>query len=120
MSRIVQVLKVAGAAVIVSIVLILSGALIAYKLRLSDAQMSLFAVAVYAVGAFIAGFGMGKIKKGRRLLWGVCRGCVFCDNCAYFHYIGNGTSCGCGKTCAVRGYMYCGGNSRRSVRVILR
>ena len=44
MGRIVQVLKVAGAAVIVSIVLILSGALIAYKLRLSDAQMSLFAV----------------------------------------------------------------------------
>lgn len=41
MGRIVQVLKVAGAAVIVSIVLILSGALIAYKLRLSDAQMSL-------------------------------------------------------------------------------
>ena len=67
MGRIVQVLKVAGAAVIVSIVLILSGALIAYKLRLSDAQMSLFAVAIYAVGAFIAGFGMGKIKKGRRL-----------------------------------------------------
>ncbi len=103
MGRIVQVLKVAGAAVIVSIVLILSGALIAYKLRLSDAQMSLFAVAIYAVGAFIAGLGMGKIKKGRRLLWGVCAG----------------TSCGCGKTCAVRGYMYCGGNSRRSVRVML-
>ena len=77
MGRVVQVLKVAGAAVIVSIVLILSGALIAYKLRLSDAQMSLFAVAIYAVGAFIAGFGMGKIKKGRRLLWGVCAGAVY-------------------------------------------
>lgn len=77
MGRIVQVLKVAGAAVIVSIVLILFGALIAYKLRLSDAQMSLFAVAIYAVGAFIAGFGMGKIKKGRRLLWGLCAGAVY-------------------------------------------
>ena len=77
MGKIVQVLKVAAAAVIVSIVLILLGALISYKLRLSDAQMSFFAVAIYAVGAFIAGFGTGKLKKEKRLLWGLCAGAVY-------------------------------------------
>lgn len=75
--KFIQVLKVAGAAVAVSIVLILLGALISYKLRLGDAQMSLFAVAIYAVGSFIAGFGTGKLKKGKRLLWGLCAGAVY-------------------------------------------
>ena len=77
MGKIIQVLKVAAAAVVVSIILLLLGALISYKLRLSDAQMSFFAVAIYAVGAFIAGFGTGRLKKEKRLLWGLCAGVLY-------------------------------------------
>lgn len=77
MGKLIQVLKVAAAAVIISIVLIFICAFIAYKLRLGDAQMGLMASVIYAVGAFIAGFGMGRIKKEKRLMWGICAGFVY-------------------------------------------
>ena len=35
------------------------------------------AMVIYAVGSFIAGFGVGKLKKEKRLLWGICAGVVY-------------------------------------------
>jgi putative membrane protein (TIGR04086 family) len=29
------------------------------------------------VGAFIAGFGTGRLKKEKRLLWGLCAGALY-------------------------------------------
>lgn len=77
MGKIIQVLKVAAAAVVISVLLILICAFIAYKLRLGEAQMGIMASVIYAAGAFIAGFGMGKLKKEKRLLWGLCAGAVY-------------------------------------------
>ena len=77
MKKIIQVLKVAAAAVVVSVILIFVCAFLAYKLRLSQAQLGIMAMVIYAVGAFIAGFGVGKLKKEKRFLWGICAGVVY-------------------------------------------
>ena len=95
MGKIIQVLKIAAAAVVVSIILLLLGAFISYKLRLSDAQISLFAAAIYAVGAFIAGFGTGRLKKEKRLLWAVCRSVILFCYSPCVDCLGNGTALRC-------------------------
>ncbi len=77
MQKIIQVLKVAAAAVLVSVVLIFLCAFIAYKLRLTQAQLGIMAMVIYAVGSFIAGFGVGKLKQEKRLLWGICAGITY-------------------------------------------
>ena len=77
MQKIIQVLKVAAAAVLISVVLIFLCAFIAYKLRLTQAQLGIMAMVIYAVGSFIAGFGVGRLKKEKRLLWGICAGITY-------------------------------------------
>lgn len=77
MKKIIQVLMVAATSVMVSVILIFICAFLAYKLRLSPAQLGIMAMVIYAVGSFIAGFGVGKLKKEKRLLWGICAGVVY-------------------------------------------
>lgn len=76
-NKIVQVVKVAAAATLVSVLLIFLCALLAYKLRLGLGQIALCVAVIYAVAAFIAGFGIGRIRKEKRLLWGLCAGAAY-------------------------------------------
>lgn len=75
--KLVQVVKVAAAAIFVSVLLIFVCAFFAYKLRLGSAQINLLVAVIYAAGSFIAGFGVGHLRKEKRLLWGVCAGIVY-------------------------------------------
>lgn len=76
-NKFLQILKVAIAALISSIILILIMALLAFKLQLSDSQIVLCVVVIYAIGSFIAGFGLGKLKKEKRLLYGLAAGTTY-------------------------------------------
>ena len=75
--KLVQVVKVAAVAILVSVLLIFICAFLAYKLRLGSPQIALLVTVIYAAGSFIAGFGVGHLRKEKRLLWGVCAGGVY-------------------------------------------
>ncbi len=72
-----QILKVAAAALIASIILILVMSLLAFNLQFSDSQIVLCVVVIYAVGSFISGFGLGKLKREKRLLYGLAAGATY-------------------------------------------
>lgn len=75
--KLIQVVKVVAAAMIVSVLLIFICAFLAYKLRLGSPQIALLVTVIYAVGSFIAGFGMGHLRREKRLLWGICAGVLY-------------------------------------------
>lgn len=77
LGKVIQIVKVAVAAIVVSVVLLFVCAFIAYKLHLGTPQIVLCVAVIYGVGAFVTGFGMGKLKKEKRLLWGVLSGFTY-------------------------------------------
>ena len=77
MGKVLQLLKVIVASVAVSIILALIFAFLAYKLQMEDAQIAICVSVIYVIGSFIGGFGMGKLKKEKRLIWGMISGVVY-------------------------------------------
>lgn len=77
LGRLISVLKVALAAVLVSLILLLVMAFVAWKLSLKESQLSLLVTLVYVIGSFVSGFGMARLMKGKRLMYGVLAGFTY-------------------------------------------
>ncbi len=62
--------------VITGLLLVLLAALLG-KLELSDAAVSIGIIATYIVSCFAGGFLIGKKKKKKKYLWGLCVGTFY-------------------------------------------
>lgn len=74
---------------VVTGILLLVCAFLLYKLKLTEPQIELMIIIIYAIASIIAGFVMGKIQKSRRLLWGFIMGLTYFVVLSIISFIAN-------------------------------
>jgi putative membrane protein (TIGR04086 family) len=77
MKKILPFLKILMLEYIVSVVLLLITAVLMYKVGISRKTAQIIVYFIYFLAAFTGGIILGKLKNGKRLIWGLCAGGLY-------------------------------------------